>query len=383
MSKKIVVITSGKFPEGEPGAVRIRMICKALAKSGYIVTVLCRGKVRDENILDDSIKYYSLRTVDEGTIKKIIDYIIFGYKVRKKIFDLNKIEFLYLYNAPVSVFKWAKRYSKNKNVQLIHDCVEWYSPEEFKLGKYNPIYIIKNYINTKVIDENFKIIAISDYLNKYFKSKKIDSIKIPMLCDLDEFSMIEKKSDNQLHLFYAGTPAKKDLVGNVIKAMLLIPEEKQNRLKFTIVGCTKQYLLENCGVNNNILNAANNMLEISGRISRQEVAEKMESADFIVLARDASLRYAKAGFPSKIVEGLYNSTPILCNLFSDLGEYLVDRQNAIISLDHSPEELAIAIERALTLTPEAKKCMSIRSFETSVDYFDYRNYVDVLNEFIG
>ncbi|ELC8413678.1 glycosyltransferase [Clostridium perfringens] len=382
MSKRIVVITSGRFPEGEPGSIRINMICKSLVEEGYEIIVLCRGNANEKKIVSNGISYYSLRSIDNGKFKKIYDYCRFSNKVKKTIISLGKIECLYIYNAPISIFKWSKKYSIQNDIKLVHDCVEWYSSEEFRFGKLNPIYRFKNYINTKVIDKNFKIIAISNYLKQYFMSKGIESIRIPMLCDISEFNMVKKVKDDKLHLFYAGTPAKKDLIGNVIKALTLLPKDKQKRVEFMIIGCNEDYLVKNCEINYEIINEVRHILQFSERIPREEVIKRMSIADFIVIPRDASLRYAKAGFPSKVVEGLANSTPILCNYSSDLNKYLEDGKNAIVAVDHSPKELAVAIERALDITPKMKLYMQEEALKTAVKYFDFRCYSKKLGLFL-
>ena len=125
------------------------------------------------------------------------------------------------------------------------------------------------------------------------------------------------------------------------------------------------------------------MLQIYGRVSRKEVIEKMSIADFVVLPRNAELRYAKAGFPSKVVEALSNATPILCNLSSDLGEYLIDGENAILAKDHEPDSLAEAIYRAMQLTGDDKRRMSECARDTAEKFFDYRKYSESLYEFIN
>ena len=116
------------------------------------------------------------------------------------------------------------------------------------------------------------------------------------------------------------------------------------------------------------------ILEIIGRVSRNEVLEYMENADFVMLPRNAELRYAKAGFPSKVVEALANATPIFCNISSDLGEYLIDGENAMIAASHRPEDIADTLRRALNLTPEQKNQMSKNALLTAKENFDYRLY---------
>ena len=175
---------------------------------------------------------------------------------------------------------------------------------------------------------------------------------------------------------------KKDLVGNVLDAALLLTPEEQSKLRIVFVGVTKKYLMEASDIPEATIYACAGFLELCGRVPRDKVMEKMEEADFTVLSRDASLRYAKAGFPSKVVESLSNATPILCNYSSDLELYLTDGENALIAEDHTPEAFAKTIRRALALTAKEKQEMSMAAVESTKKYFDYRNYTDRLKRFI-
>lgn len=383
MNKKtVVVITTGWFPEGDAGAVRLRMMGRALVEGGYSVSVLCRGKAKDCGVID-GIHYQSLRTKKEGTLAKLVDYLYFPKRTRDFL-KLNQkhIGAIYIYNAHESVFRYCKNYCEKTGIKLFHDCVEWYSPEEYKLGKFDPWYRLKNRINSKIVDRNFKIIAITRYLENYFNNKDISTIRIPILCDSKmRMEPKEKHSGDTLTVFYGGLPGTKDLVGNLLEAALLLEDEEKAKLRIIIVGSTAQYLENVSGVNPQTITACSKFLTLCGRVSRQEVLQKMEEADFAFLARDAKLRYAKAGFPSKVVEALSNATPMLCNLSSDLDEYLVDGYNAILSHDHTAEALAEALRRALALTAEEKNAMSRNSLETARNRFDYRLYVDELQSF--
>ena len=380
--KNLIMITSGHFPEGEAGSLRIKYIGKAFVECGYNVTVLCRGQAKDHGVID-GIQYYSMRSIKTGKIKKVIDYLSFTRHVKEYLKTNKQADCVYVYNAPAAVFSWLKKYSKKTSAKLIHDCVEWYSPEEFKLGVFDPAFIMKNYINTKILTSDYRIIAISKYLESYFLRKGISTLRVPMLCDNSSVQPNKSQEDKRLHLFYAGAPGGKDIIGNVIKALALLPEEEQNKIEFSIFGCTKEYLISTCGIASEDINMVQNMLQIYGRVSRKEVIEKMSIADFVVLPRNAELRYAKAGFPSKVVEALSNATPILCNLSSDLGEYLIDGENAILAKDHEPDSLAEAIYRAMQLTGDDKRRMSECARDTAEKFFDYRKYSESLYEFIN
>ncbi len=378
--KKIVIITTGRFPEGDAGAVRLRYMARAMVDGGYDVEVLCRGVANASGCVDN-IKYTSLRTINGNKLIRGADYCLFPARVSKYLRKNKDISCVYIYNAHISVFKYCKRFCKKHGVRLLHDCVEWYSPEEFKRGEKSIEYRIKSKINTEIIDKSFSVIAISRYLEEYFSDKGIRTLRVPILCDA--FLRTEQKQNREeLVLFYAGAPLKKDLVGNVLDAALLLTPEEQAKLRIVFVGVTKKYLMEASDIPEATIDACEGFLELCGRVPRDEVMEKMEEADFTVLSRDASLRYAKAGFPSKVVESLANATPILCNYSSDLELYLTDGENALITKDHTPEEFAKTIRRALALTAKEKQEMSMAAIESAKKYFDYRSYTECLKKFI-
>lgn len=379
--KNVVMITNGLFPEGEAGALRIKYIAKALISKGCNVTVLCRGISKDSGVID-GIQYYSFRSVKTQGIKRIMEYFSFPSNVKEYLSANSSIDSVYVYNAHISIFKWLKKYARKNNVKLIHDCVEWYSPEEFKYGKLDLSYIIKNHINMRVLNKDYRIIAISQYLTDYYSNKGIMSLRVPMLCDCSLAKTVKKISEDRIHLFYAGNPAGKDLVGNMIQAISLLSKEDKERVRFTIIGCSKEYLINVCGVSPEIIESISDNVEICGRIPRDQVIMRMNTADFVVLSRNAELRYAKAGFPSKVVEALSNSTPMLCNFSSDLVDYLIDGQNALIATNHTPEAFAQTIHRAIQTTCAERLAMCDHALLSARKYFDYRNYKDALYDLI-
>lgn len=380
--KRIVIITTGWFPEGDAGAVRLHMIAKAMVTAGYDVQVLCRNKQNDSGCVD-SIHYFSLRRRDGHKLVRVIDYCMFPDRIRYFLNKNKDLSCVYIYNAHISVFNYCKSFCREHHIQLIHDCVEWYSPEEFKCGKKSWEYKTKSKINTQIIDKSFSVIAISRYLEEYFSGKGIHTLRVPILCDVYERKAPIKYSDSKLTLFYAGAPLRKDLVGNVLDAALMLTLEERAKLRFVLVGADKNYLIQKSSIPEETIEACSGFLELYGRIPRDEVLQKMEQADFCVLPRNANLRYAKAGFPSKVVEALSNATPILCNLSSDLGEYLIDGYNAILARDHEPEALAEALRRALHLSTAEKDCMKENAFETAKRHFDYRLYSEAISSFMG
>ena len=251
------------------------------------------------------------------------------------------------------------------------------------MGKFDLWYRKKNRINTKIIDKSFSIIAITKYLEEYFSSKGINTIRVPILCDT-EIGITPKPlhDDNVTTVFYGGLPGTKDLVGNLLEASLMLTEDEKKKLKIVIVGATKDYLVRVSHIRSDVIDRCSEYTVLHGRLQHKQVLEIMSKADFSFLARDSELRYAKAGFPSKVVEALSNATPMICNISSDLDDYLINGKNAVIAASHESKDLCDAIRRAISLTATEKQKMSSEALNSAKLYFDYRNYVDALKQFI-
>jgi glycosyltransferase involved in cell wall biosynthesis len=110
-----------------------------------------------------------------------------------------------------------------------------------------------------------------------------------------------------------------------------------------IIGINKNQLVNTCGVSQQVLDKLGNSLKAVGRIPRDGVLKNLEEADFTVLMRSPDQRYAKAGFPTKVVESLSSGTPVICNITSDLGDYIRDGENGIVVDRCSAEAFSIGI----------------------------------------
>ena len=108
----------------------------------------------------------------------------------------------------------------------------------------------------------------------------------------------------------------------------------------------------------------------------------MQKADYTLLLRDASLRYAKAGFPTKIVESLSCGTPPVCNLSSDLSLYLKDGENAVLAENHSPEAFCVALRTVLSFSSDERNSMRLSARKTAREQFDYKIFAESLKQLL-
>lgn len=162
----------------------------------------------------------------------------------------------------------------------------------------------------------------------------------------------------------------------------MLNEDERKKVRFTIAGCTIKQLIDLCGIDEYILELVHDSIRVLGRVSRSQVLEEYKSADFSVLIRPVKERYAQAGFPTKFVESMCCSTPVICNITSDLGKYAEDGVNSIILEDIEPEQIAQTLRRIICLSANEKKEMKRNARNTAIKMFDYHNFVPVFLRFI-
>ena len=157
-------------------------------------------------------------------------------------------------------------------------------------------------------------------------------------------------------------------------------EEELKKIELNIIGVTKKQLVDICNVNKESIIKLDSCLKVHGRVNRNEAVNLIRNSDYSLLIRNENLRYAKAGFPTKIVESLACGTPPLCNYSSDLDVYLKDKYNCIIANGHTSLDVYEAVRRALSISNEVdRQNMRINARKLALQSFDYNVYKDTLN----
>lgn len=381
--KKAIIITENNYPEGDAGAVRQHAFAKMLSEMDYDVLVIGYGKPTKGNVeIYDGIKYISFRENSNNKAFRICNRMMFGNKFYKYIIkNYLELDLLFVVDLMPNAFKKIIKLKKKYNCTLIHDSVEWYSKEEFKFGKYDIAYKRKDFTNTKVINENWNVIAISTYLKKHFQKLANKTIRIPVIMDIKKIDFrIKVKSNDKIVFSYAGGPGKKDFLREIINGFALLNSNELKKIEINIIGVNKQQLINLCEVDEKAIDALGTCLKIHGRVERSKAVDYIKNSDYSLLIRDENLRYAKAGFPTKIVESLACGTPPLCNYSSDLELYLEDKKNSIIANGHTSRDVYEAVKKALLITNENdRSLMRENSRKLALSSFDYSVYKDILS----
>lgn len=378
---KVLIVTYYRYPNGDAGAVRQHNLAKLYERIGCDVTVVGMGNSSLKEIKTyEGIKYTSFRHSNKSNISKLKNVLFYTKYLREMLYSENKFDVIHLANTNINILLWLKHYKRKNNILLIHDSVEWYSAKQFKMKFLSPSYVFKNIANNFIIDKNIKVISISNYLQKHFEKKGIETIRIPVVFDAKEMR-INRSNNSKMVITYAGSPGKKDYIDVMLEGISKLDQLYLNQIEFRIFGIDENTIKRLCDLNSVDFSTIKNALKIYGRVDRKIVIENLESSDFGVMLRDSNARYAKAGFPTKIVESLTCGTPVITNISSDLGEYLVDTVNCIIVENCDSISFAKAIQKALSLNNATLSKMKMKAYKTALKNFDidlFRNELRTL-----
>ena len=98
--------------------------------------------------------------------------------------------------------------------------------------------------------------------------------------------------------------------------------------------------------------------------------------------RSEEERYAKAGFPTKVIESISVSVPVIMNFTSDLGLYFTDRKNCIQVENDTIGKFREALIKAVSLSPEDKKELAQNAKSLAERCFNTTSYAKELERII-
>ena len=383
--KKAIILTYYRFPNGDAGSLRQLAFAKLLQSMGFETIVIGMGRyLGNKPSFYQDIEFYSFRNSGNSTINRFHNFFGYTKKLRNIFKTRGKFDLILVVDLPLTAMIEAKKYAIKNNSILIHDSVEWYSPSEFKTGFLSPEYLRKDLKNRFFFKKPWKIIGISSFLTSHFKSKGLDTCRIPVVFDLSCNSFCKEcRNDSKTVIMYAGSPLKKDYFDQIVFAVELLDDKTRNKLEFKIFGITENDFKASLSINENRWHKLNNTIHCYGKVDHETIIKNLRSADYTILIRDANQRYAKAGFPTKVPESLSNGTPVICNLSSDLELYLNDMDNSIIVPGITADSIKTAIKKAVEVPSDKKKEMQQKAFETAQKYFNVFDYEHEFRELIA
>lgn len=375
MDKKWVAYVGPiKFPWGQAASKRVRGNAQAIVELGYDVIVASGEKTSPVRRLEEASSGATLSWCGLGELResgrslgKLLHQLFFCGRRTVKWLDRQekKPDFVIVYGG-LSTFAWhVRRWCRANNVPVIIDLVEWYDPSQMLGGRFGPFYL-SSCVAMKWIYPRFDgAITISTFLDSHFK-KNYPTVIAPPLLQVPPSSP-RQSIPGQLSLIYAGTPGKKDLLKEIILGVEEAVSLGRN-VKLTIVGpdCEQVKLL--CG-----LDRLPSSVSVLGKVSQEEIEIYYQVADFSVILRESE-RFTNAGFPTKFVESLSFSTPVISNITSDLDMYLKDGVNGYVISSVGVADVSSVLCKAADLSGGEKSEMRKQALVTAIESFSPSSY---------
>lgn len=370
------------FPHGGAAARRILGNAQSLREAGWRVVIGSGQMPEKESVFDyQGFQVHSLAERDAEHLPTVLKHLKYLSMGRKTVAWLEqaKPDAVILYSGFAAYFTRLLPWCQRHSVPLTFDCVEWYEPADMPGGKYGPYRWGFELAMRKQAVQAGNIIAITRFLNDYFRANGCRTTRVPPTLDVQQTPARINGSDDTVTIAYTGTPGNKDRLEPLLQAIQsLDPQGK--RVKVVTAGFKAETLLKL-----NLFAGRQSLPEniiVHGPLEQAKAHDLVRQADFSVLLR-RNLRYAQAGFATKLVESVSVGTPPLCNLTGDLELYLKNGENALVADDESTESVTQALDRALSLTPAQKDAMRVEARRTAESAFDYRHYVKPLSDLVS
>ena len=376
MSKVLYIGWFG-LPETAAG-IRVFQIAKLLRELGNNVAFLCLsqpGLKENQEIQYDGFKYIRKRQF-ESRVKNVVNIFcgVYDLKVIKEIIEIEKP--VIVYNDKERLTSQIVSFCHKRGISVGADVTEWY--EISRSRKWDRI-VAKNvdYRIRKMDKKLDYIISISPYFTAYYKSIGCKNvIEIPPIMDCIE-TAINPTVRRVRHVVYAGSPAQKDLILPFLDAVAK-KNEKQVDIIADIVGVSNEQVMALMKISD----PEQKGIIAYGRIPHEKCIEIVKMADFSVLLRE-NLRYAKAGFSTKLSESLSLGVPVLCNSVGGADEIIQDGQNGIKVEGCNTNTIIAAIDRIISLSDGEIDDLKRSALNTGKHLFDGSAYVAVLNDAVN
>jgi Glycosyltransferase len=271
-----------------------------------------------------------------------------------------------------------RRWCARNRVPLVADVVDWYTPRQLRGGLLGPPHLSAKLALRYHYPRCDGLIVVSSFLAEHYRRRMERVLLVPPTLDVRNLPVFPRpvRADAPgLSLVYAGTPGRKDLLADIIRAVGRLHREGA-AVELRTYGPSETQVRQLLGGE-----PVPGGVRILGRLPQHEMPRAVQEADFSVLLRRPT-RANQAGFPTKFVESLANATPVIANLTSDLGRHLRDRREGLVCGDCSVAGLTAALRVALRLDTAERKLMREAARRQARASFDYRGYAEPLGAFL-
>ena len=153
---------------------------------------------------------------------------------------------------------------------------------------------------------------------------------------------------------------------------------RASRIMFDIYGPSISDIKKQFGKKYEILKRNSAHIRVHGLVSQDKVRKELLESDFSVFFR-LNRRSANAGFPTKLGECMTLGIPVFCNNTGDISLVVKNRENGIMIDGITTDEIYDNLEFILNMSENELEQMKIQARKSAEGFFDFHNYLDVLN----
>lgn len=310
--------------------------------------------------------------------RRIIRGLTWGAATRRWILEMDPApDVILVYGTALGYLARLIPIARHRGIPLVIDATEWYESSHLPGGRWGPFAMANSLSMQRLAPKADGVIAISRFLENYFEGKGVPTLRVPPLFAIEEKSTPGAIQNGPLTLCYVGSPGLKDRqsLHNLVHLPGALGCDRY-QLRIHIVGVDKAAAAALLG-NPARPAIGHECLVFHGRVTSTSARKIILDSHFSVLQR-SSMRYAQAGYPSKIPESLILGTPVMANLTSDLANVLEDGKNSVILTEASLESLVSKVSLALSspyrfnrsrIAAEARASFSPRSYAELIHTF--------------
>ena len=388
MSKGTILYVGGfELPDKNAAAHRVLNNGKIFRELGYNVVFVDVDKSLqyDSDILTTKKVVQEFECWSVAYPKRTCEWISYLSSINY-LSQIDKnykdIKLIIAYNYPSIALYNLKKYGNRNDIKVMADCTEWYSTKGSNIV-FKVVKGLDSFYRMRVIQKKLDgLIVISKYLENYYRDSR-NVVRIPPLVDINEEKWttgkkkLKDRSGDWLSLVYSGSPGKnKDKIVNIIDALYALRE--LNKYQMSIIGLSKDEFIEAYPNHKKKIDELGKRVSFVGRVSHEDSIKELKNADYSIFIRDKS-RVTMAGFPTKFVESITCSTPVITSDSSDIKEYFYDESNGFLIKDSTVKELIKSLRLIFEKESHARRTYNKINNEV-FHYTQYKEVVEVVLE---
>ncbi len=390
----IVHVGASSFPVGTASVQRIRATYKSIKQAGFTPLIINKESLRKDNNLVkrvsrfDGIPYVYTSTVlsrpDSFVVRNLNKITGKAAEIKLLIRKRKKIGAAILYNT--SSFRELLYYrllSWLLGFKLVFQYVEFRSSfkDSSPLRKFNN-YLFDNY--SSFFTDG--IIVISEFIKEEVQKRNsnVPILKIPVICDFEEFNKIPPSSPGFVYLLYCGSTEYLPVILFIIELYETL--KNKNLYKgnlMLIIGVNNEEALQ--AIHHKIqASPYRNNIHVKSNLPYSQLIGSYKSADLLLIPLRNSIQDI-ARFPHKIGEYTASRRPFVSTNEGEIKYYFSNGVSAVLAEEYTIEAYMKVLGEILADENYSAQLDAIgqKGYETGYSNFHLESSTEPLKFFLN